>query len=155
MVAASGRYDEVVLLACNIDDMTGEALGFAMDALFAVGALDVWFTPIQMKKNRPGVTLSALVRPNDADAVRRWLLANTSTLGVRWTTMQREIAERESCAVATRWGEVRCKVKSLEGRVVSVKPEYDDCARLARAHDVPVTFVMEEARAAGIKAAMH
>jgi hypothetical protein len=140
--------DEVVVLECNLDDMTPEALGYAMERLLEAGALDAWFTPIQMKKNRPATLVSVLCRPADADLLRRLLLEHTTTLGVRYTVWQREIAERQSVTVETPWGSVRCKVKLLDGQRVGAKPEYDDCARLAREAGVPLQSVLDAARGA-------
>ena len=141
-------HDEVLLLECNLDDMTGEALGYALERVLAAGALDAWFTPIYMKKNRPASMLSVLCRPEDGPALRETLLRETSTLGVRWQPMRRLIAQRRSDQVRTPWGMVRRKLKILDGQVVSVKPEYEDCAQLAREHQVPFERVFEAARAA-------
>ena len=138
--------DQVALLECNIDDMTGEALGYALERLLDVGALDAWFTSIIMKKGRPGVMLSVLCRPEDAPALRQVMLRETTTLGVRWRLTEREIAERSTDTVETPWGPVRRKLKRLAGRIVSAKPEYEDCARLAREHDVPLQDVIDHAR---------
>lgn len=143
---ADASHDEVALLECNLDDMTGEALAYALERLLDAGALDAWFTPIYMKKGRPAVVLSVLCRPDDASALRRLMLRETTTLGVRWRTMAREIAGRDTDRVDTPWGPVRRKIKVLDGRVVSVKPEYEDCARLAREHDVPLQDVIARAR---------
>lgn len=138
--------DQVALLECNLDDMTGEALAYALDRLLEAGALDAWFTPIIMKKGRPAVVLSVLCRPDDAPALRQVMLRETTTLGVRWRLMEREIAERSTDCVDTPWGPVRRKLKRLAGRVVSVKPEFDDCARLAREHSVPLQVIIDAAR---------
>ncbi len=137
----------VELLECNLDDMTGEALGYALERLLEAGALEAWFTPIYMKKNRPGVLLSALCQVEDADSLAALLLRETSTLGVRRRIVERSVAERHILQVETAWGPVRCKVKLLEGAAVSVKPEHDDCARLARAHGVPLEAIVQAARA--------
>ncbi len=142
--------EQVLLLECNLDDTTGEALGYAMEQLLATGALDVWFTPIQMKKNRPGVILSVLCRPTDGPLLRQLMLQETTTLGVRWQTLHRQIAERRTDTVQTVWGTVRRKLKILQGRVVSVKPEYDDCARLAREHHVPLQDIVQAAQRAPV-----
>lgn len=143
-----GLHDEVVLLECNLDDMTGEALGFVMEKLMESGALDVWFTPIYMKKNRPGTMLSALCRSDDAPKLRACLLRETTTLGVRYRLLDREIAERRSDEVRTPWGKVRRKLKILDGCVVSIKPEYEDCACLAREHNISLEQVARAAREA-------
>jgi hypothetical protein len=139
-------YDEVALLECNLDDMTGEELGFVMERLLQEGALDVWFAPIYMKKNRPATLLSVLCKPDDAMRLRWWLLRETATLGVRWQSYRRQIADRRTVEVETTWGTVRCKLKIVDGQVVSVKPEFDDCARLAVEHGIPLREVSEATR---------
>lgn len=137
--------DEVVLLECHLDDATGEILGYALEQCLAAGALDVWFTPIQMKKNRPGVKFSLLATPDLVPALSDLLLRETSTLGVRYTVYQRRKAGRRTRRVKTPWGEVRLKEKILDGKVVARSPEYEDCARLARAAGVPLAEVYEAA----------
>jgi uncharacterized protein (TIGR00299 family) protein len=139
---------QIVQLACNVDDATGETLGYVMDRLLKAGALDVWFTPIQMKKNRPATQVSVLARPEDADALASLLLRETPTLGVRRQAFPRYCAERQMQKVETPWGSVRVKVKILEGKIVAASPEYDDCARLAAEAGVPLAEVMEAARQA-------
>jgi uncharacterized protein (TIGR00299 family) protein len=141
--------DKVVELACNLDDASGEILGYAMERLFAAGALDVWFQAIQMKKNRPGVQVSVLAEPQDADGLAAILLRETPTLGVRRQILARTRAAREMRQVMTPWGPVRVKVKILQGQVVSASPEYDDCARLAVQAGVPLERVMEAAQFSG------
>jgi uncharacterized protein (TIGR00299 family) protein len=145
---AAPAPDEVVLLACNVDDATGEVLGYTLEQLLAAGALDAWFTPVQMKKSRPGVQVSALARPEDAAALAQRLLRETPTLGVRHQPIRRIVAGRKVVEVETPWGRVRVKVKSLDGHPVAASPEYDDCARLAAAAGVPLAEVMEAARRA-------
>ena len=142
--------DATVLIECNIDDSTGEELGFAMERLFAAGALDAWFTPIQMKKNRPGVMLSVLARPSDSAALAAAVLRDTSTLGVRISPpLSRLVCDREMREVTTAWGVVRVKVKLLNGVALSAAPEYEDCARIAREHGIPLRQVMDAARKNG------
>jgi hypothetical protein len=148
MTEKPGTPAKVLLLECNLDDMTGEALGYALERMLESGALDAWYTPIYAKKNRPAVVLSVLVRPEDGDTMTRLLLAETSTLGIRTRVVERVICERESMVADTRWGAVTCKVKRLDGRVLSIKPEYDDCARIARQQAVPLDAVVHEARRA-------
>ena len=138
--------DQVVQLASNLDDTTGEALGYVMDRLLAAGALDVWFTPIQMKKNRPATQLSVLARPEDADGLANLLLSETPTLGVRRQVFSRDKARREIQEVDTPWGPVQVKIKSLQGDVVAASPEYNDCARLAVDAGIPLADVMQAAR---------
>jgi uncharacterized protein (TIGR00299 family) protein len=145
---AGGAGAQIVQLACNLDDATGETLGYVMDRLLAGGALDVWFTPIQMKKNRPATMVSVLAPPEDADALASLLLRETPTLGVRRQALPRYCAERQMLQVETPWGSVRIKLKILKGEIVAASPEYDDCARLATEAGVPLAEVMEAARQA-------
>jgi uncharacterized protein (TIGR00299 family) protein len=140
------RTDDVVQLSCNLDDATGEALGHVMHRLLSAGALDVWFTPIQMKKNRPATKLSLLAPTADADSFAALLLRETPTLGVRAQTFFRYKAEREMRQVDTPWGRVRVKAKLLGKETVALSPEYDDCVRLAEEARVTLAEVMEAAR---------
>jgi hypothetical protein len=140
--------DRVTLLACNLDDATGEALGYAMERLFDAGALDVWFTSAQMKKNRPGVVLSALVRPDRAEAMARLMLHETPTLGVRIQPIERIVAQRQLRSVETPWGQVQVKEKWLDGERHAISPEYEDCAAIAREQDVPLHRVLKIVREA-------
>ncbi len=135
--AAQWPQDEIVLLECNIDDSTGEALGYAQARLLEAGALDAWFTPIYMKKSRPAVLLSAIAAPDQASHLAAIMLRETSSLGVRRRHLGRYIAQRSTETVETPWGTVRVKVKRLGEEVLSGAPEYDDCARLARTAGVP------------------
>jgi uncharacterized protein (TIGR00299 family) protein len=137
--------DLVVELTCNLDDASGEILGYVMERLFAAGALDAWFTSIQMKKNRPGTQVSVLARPEDAAELAGVLLRETPTLGVRQQQLSRRKAEREMRTVETPWGPVRVKAKILEGEVVALSPEYDDCALLAEQEGIPLAKVMAAA----------
>jgi uncharacterized protein (TIGR00299 family) protein len=142
--------DEVVELACNLDDATAETLGYAMEQLLAAGALDVWFTPIQMKKNRPATMLSVLAQPQDAGNLATLILRETPSLGVRQQTIVRAIAERKMRSVQTPWGTVRTKLKVLGGQVVGVSPEYDDCARLAAEAGISLAEVVAAAHHANL-----
>ena len=141
----SRQQGEIVLLETNLDDATGQVLGHAQDRLFALGALDVWCAPIQMKKNRPGVILSALV-PHDLEAAAvDVILRETTTLGVRSRPIQRYVAERQSVAMDTNMGLVSVKVKFLEGVAVGVAPEFEDCRRIAIEIGVPFQEVYQRA----------
>ena len=144
-----GGRDQVTLLECNLDDITGETLGYAMERLFAAGALDVWFTPIQMKKGRPGVMLSVLVPPGRAATVAQVVLRETPTLGLRVLPIERMVVERHVREVETPWGKVRVKEKWLNGERAAASPEYEDCARIAREQAIPLHQVFEAARKAG------
>jgi hypothetical protein len=101
-----------------------------------------------MKKNRPAVTLSVLCRADDGPRFRDLLLRETSTLGVRWQVMERQIAQRRTESVDTPWGSVRCKIKILAGHTVGAKPEFQDCAELARRHSVPLRRIIGAAERA-------
>ncbi len=129
--------DRVVEIQTNLDDATPEELGFAMERLLEAGALDVAFSPLQMKKNRPGVLVRVLGRPADGQRLAELVLEHTSALGARVQSVERLVARRSERTVATPWGEVRVKVKHLGDREI-VAPEYEDCARLARAANVPL-----------------
>ncbi|MCU0494380.1 MAG: LarC family nickel insertion protein [Chloroflexaceae bacterium] len=138
----------MVELRCNLDDVTGETIAYAIERLLAAGALDAWAAPLTMKKGRPALQLACLARPADVEALARLILRETPTLGVRWQTMERLAADRATVEVATPWGQVRLKQKLLDGAVVASSPEYDDCAALARAHGVPLAEVYAAALAA-------
>jgi uncharacterized protein (DUF111 family) len=125
------QQDEVVVIEANLDDATPELLGYAMDRLLAAGALDVFFTPIQMKKNRPGTLLGVIAAPDGATALAELILRETTTLGVRMRRSPRLIARRRVETVETPFGEVRVKLKLLGEQAIPA-PEYEDCARLAR-----------------------
>ncbi|MCA1644086.1 MAG: nickel pincer cofactor biosynthesis protein LarC [Chloroflexi bacterium] len=140
------QRDLVVEIQTNLDDATPEELGFAMERLLDAGALDVAFSPLQMKKNRPGILVRVLARPEDGQRLAELVLEHTSALGVRVQTIERLIAQRSESTVATPWGDVRVKVKHLGEREL-VAPEYEDCARVARAAHVPLGLVYAAARA--------
>ena len=137
----SGYSAGTKLIETNIDDMSGEMLGYVQERLFEAGARDVWFTPIQMKKNRPATMLSIIVSADrEAEAVEI-LMRQTSTLGVRVRTLERVEAEREVVRVETSLGDVAVKIKRLNGSIVSVAPEYEDARLRALEHDLPLQDV--------------
>ncbi|HXG76888.1 MAG TPA: nickel pincer cofactor biosynthesis protein LarC [Gaiellaceae bacterium] len=137
-----------LLLETNLDDLPPELVPDAVERCFAAGALDVWTVPATMKKGRPGFVLSALCRPGAEGDVARALLEETTALGVRVTPVDRYELEREERTVEVAGGSVRVKVGLLEGRVVNVAPEHDDCAALARSTGRSVKSVWAEALAA-------
>lgn len=147
-IADVPQTGEVVLLETNLDDLSPELVPDAAARCFEAGALDVWTAPAQMKKGRPGLVLSALCRPLDERAVLLALLEETSALGVRVHRLGRYELERDEREVELEGGRVRVKVGRLDGRVVNVAPEHDDCAALARALGKPVKAVWAEALAA-------
>jgi uncharacterized protein (TIGR00299 family) protein len=138
----------VAVLACEIDDMNPQIFGVLMDRLLARGALEVFYQPVQMKKNRPGTLMTIVCRPEDRRALTDLVFAETTTIGVRHHEMARECLDRELVPVATPWGEVRIKVARQAGRVVNAQPEFDDVARLAGAHGVPIKDVHAQAQRA-------
>ena len=142
---SEGERETVTKLECNLDDMTGEDIGFAMEQLFAAGAHDVYTQPIGMKKSRPGILLSVICRTADADRMAETVMKYTTTLGIRRQDMSRYVLHRESGTVNTAYGEVR--VKRADGMgVQKEKAEYEDLAALAREHDVSLNAVREAVR---------
>ena len=121
----------LTLLETNIDDMSAELLGYVQERLFDLGALDVWFTPIQMKKNRPATMLSALVMSSQESLATDLVLRETTSLGVRVRPVTRHEAQRQLVNFESSFGTVSVKIKSIEGSKVSVAPEYDHCRQLA------------------------
>lgn len=150
VIAATGpRTEELVVLETNLDDMNPQHLEPLQERLFGDGALDVWLTPIVMKKGRPAVTVSILCEPADAEALTTTLVENSTTLGVRSSRVVRVAADRRRETVTTRWGEVRLKLRGWGGRVIDAAPEHDDCLRLARASGSPIREVWNEAHRMG------
>ena len=154
-VAESGSSDKqdpdkqnnVVLLETNLDDVPGMVLGYAQERLFDLGALDVWYTQVQMKKNRPGVILSALV-PQELEAEAcRLMMRETPTLGIRTRRVERYVADRISLPMETKFGVVSVKVKSLGGKPVGAAPEFEDCRRIALAQGLSFQEVYQQATA--------
>ncbi len=149
--AEAGPPAQVALLETNIDDMNPEFYGHVMARLFEAGALDVYLTPITMKKNRPATMLSVIARPADEAALADILLAETSTLGVRARTLRRYEAGRAVQMVSTPYGEVPVKLKLRDGKPVMAAPEYEACSRLAREHNVSLMRVYQAALEAGAR----
>jgi uncharacterized protein (TIGR00299 family) protein len=137
--------ESLVLLETNVDDNTAEINGYAMEKLLAAGALDVFFTPIQMKKNRPALLISVLCRPAETDALEMILFRETSTLGVRRQPVERRCLERTSDIVVTKYGSIRVKVARLPDGSTKRAPEYEDCKQAAQTHNVPLREVYEAA----------
>ena len=139
---AEGPNDTVTELKANIDDTSGEALGFAMERLLEAGALDVSYLPLQMKKNRPGVLLLCLCRTPDADRLAKEILACTGTFGVRRTDCVRYALEVRKETIETEFGSVGCKIGTGYG-LIKRKAEYEDAARAARKHNKTLETVMK------------
>jgi uncharacterized protein (TIGR00299 family) protein len=144
----SGGGGEVIVIETNLDDTPGELVPDAAARAFAAGALDVWTTPVQMKKGRPGVVLAALARPDDARAVAEAIVRETTALGVRMSRHERLELERRFRDVTVDGHSVRVKLGLLDGEVVNLAPEHDDCARAAAALGRPVKSVWAAALAA-------
>ena len=134
------------MLETNVDDMAPQVLGYVMDRAFQLGALDCYFTPIQMKKNRPGVLLSLLCRDGEREKLAEMLFAETTTLGIRSSEVGRRALEREIVRVETRYGPIDVKVARLNGHIVNVMPEYEQCRQSALNAQVPLRTVAEAAR---------
>ncbi len=140
--------DEVCLLETNLDDTTGEVIGYCIDRLWRCGALDVWTTAIQMKKNRPGVMLSVLARAEEVAAIEAILFRQTPTLGLRYRSARRHVLQRKAHKVTTPWGTVEGQVRRLPDGTTPFAPEYESCRQIASRHGVPLQEVYEAARKA-------
>lgn len=141
----------IVQIECEIDDMNPQLFGPLIDRLLAAGALDVFYTPVQMKKNRPGVLVTVLAQVDARETVSGLLFAETTTIGVRYQTMTRDVLDREVVTVETPLGAIRFKVASRRGRVLNAAPEFDDCTRLAAEKGLPLKEVHALALAAWMK----
>jgi uncharacterized protein (TIGR00299 family) protein len=135
----------VTVMACEIDDMNPQIFGALMDRLHAAGALEVFYQPVQMKKNRPGTLMTVVCRPADRRPLADLVFRETTTIGVRYHEMDRECLDRETVPVPTPWGEVRVKVARRGADVLNAQPEFDDVARLAAEHGVPIKDVHAQA----------
>ncbi|HKP85763.1 MAG TPA: nickel pincer cofactor biosynthesis protein LarC [Blastocatellia bacterium] len=142
---AKEDYESVTVIETNIDDMNPQAYGFVMEKAFALGALDVFLIPAQMKKARPGVLITVLCGKAAADSIIEMLLEETTTLGVRYYEAKRRVLDRAIETVETQYGSVRIKVARAGDRTIHFLPEYDDCARLALKTGTPVLEVQADA----------
>lgn len=138
----------VSVIEANVDDMSPQVYGYFVERALEAGALDVTCSPVQMKKNRPGLAISLMCAPEAADALAELLFRETTTIGVRIHEARRMCLEREIVAVETPYGTLRVKVARRAGKVVNVAPEYEDCRRLARKKSVPLKDVMLAAQVA-------
>jgi pyridinium-3,5-bisthiocarboxylic acid mononucleotide nickel chelatase len=143
--AASPSRERVSLMTFEIDDMNPQIYGVLIDMLLAAGAHDVYYTPVQMKKGRPGTLVTVLARPEQRAALSAVVFRETTTLGVRYHDEEREVLDREIVAVATPWGPVPVKVARLGGVVTNAAPEFEACLALARAHGVPIKDIQAAA----------
>ena len=140
-----GFDEEIAVIEANFDDMNPQIYGYFMEKALAAGALDVYTTPVQMKKNRPGTLLTLLCRPAETNALMSLVFAETTTLGARTYRAQRRTLPRETVKVQTRFGDVQVKLARVNGIIRHVAPEYEDCRKLATEKNVPLQQVISEA----------
>lgn len=147
--ADSGGRETIMQVETTVDDMQPQLWEAVMERLFEAGALDVYLTPVMMKKSRPGTVLTALCTPDKVTELSHVLFEESPTIGVRWTAYQRERLTREMATLTTAYGAITYKVSRLEGRVVTATPEFDEVRKIARAKGLPVREVLDLARAEG------
>ncbi len=140
--------ERLLMIETNIDDMSPQIFGYVMERALELGALDCYVTPVQMKKNRPGNLLSILCRPDDRDKFSEMLFAETTTLGIRSYEVERRALARESIRVETLYGAIDIKVARLNGAVMNIMPEYEQCRRAALDAKVALRTVEMAARSA-------
>jgi hypothetical protein len=140
-----GFNEEISVIEANLDDMNPQIYGYFQEKALAAGALDVYTTPVQMKKNRPGTLLTLLCKPQDANALMSLIFAETTTFGARTYTAHRRTLPRESVRVHTQFGDVRIKLSRVNGHIQHVAPEFEDCRKLAVEKNVPLQRVIAEA----------
>ena len=139
--AGVSQREAVIVLECQLDDMTGEALGYTLDRVLDQGALDVFFTPVSMKKSRPGILLTVLVKPEGASAVEELLLRETSTFGVRWSEWSRRVLSRRFEKVDTPYGQLTAKIGFDGSEIYKITPEYEEAKKAAIQNNIPLLEV--------------
>jgi uncharacterized protein (TIGR00299 family) protein len=142
---AAADSETIRVLEANLDDMNPQIYGYFLEKALAAGALDVFSTPVQMKKNRPGMLVTVLCKLEDESKFHEMFFAETTTLGVRSYAAERRVLARQWETVSTAFGEVRIKVARLNGHIRQASPEFEDCRKLAEAKNVPLQRVMDEA----------
>lgn len=142
--SAACREEDVVLFEATIDDMDGESWGHFLEIAFKEGALDVYFTPVQMKKCRPGVLVSVICHPSASERIAALIFQETTTLGIRRTTTRRLVLNREIRAVNTEFGEIRFKIGRYKGKDVNVCPEFEDVRRVSEETGLPLKIVKQK-----------
>ena len=135
---------KLVLLETNIDDTDGQILGYVHERLLEMGAKDVWFTSIYMKKNRPGVILSVIIPFGIENKAVDFIISETSTLGIRSSNVARYEAERNICTINTVYGKVNVKLKFKNNKIINISPEYEDCKKLALENDLPLKYIIDK-----------
>jgi uncharacterized protein (TIGR00299 family) protein len=147
---STSEKERVAVIETNIDDMNPQFYDYVMEKLFAMEVLEVFITPILMKKNRPGHLLTVICSSEKLPFVTKFLLRETTTLGLRWHEEERAKTDREILTLQTKYGKIRFKLARWEGKVVNLSPEYEDCKRLALEKRVPLKEVFEEAKRVAI-----
>jgi uncharacterized protein (TIGR00299 family) protein len=137
--------EDVLVLEANLDDMSPQVYGYFAERALEAGALDVFSIPVQMKKNRPGQLVTVLCKPADREKLSGLLFRETTTLGVRQSNVKRRTLQRETVTVETSLGSIRMKIARLNGHILNVAPEYEDCQKIAAARGVPLKQVLAEA----------
>jgi pyridinium-3,5-bisthiocarboxylic acid mononucleotide nickel chelatase len=140
-----GFDEEIAVIEANLDDMNPQIYGHFQERAFTQGALDVYTTPVQMKKNRPGTLLTVLCKPQDTQSLMDLIFAETTTIGARTYNAQRRVLPRETVTVTTTFGDVRMKLASVNGHIRQATPEFEDCRKLAVEKNVPLQTVISEA----------
>lgn len=135
--------EKLLILSCNIDDFNPQNYEYIMQKLLQNGALDVWLTPIYMKKSRSANTLSILIHPKDKDICLDIIFSETTTLGIREEIITRYSLEREFKTVDTPYGKVNCKIAKKGTQILNISAEYEDCKRLAQIHNVPLKRIQQ------------
>jgi uncharacterized protein (DUF111 family) len=138
----------VTVLETALDDLSPQVLAYVAETALAMGALDVMLTPVIMKKGRPGTLLTILCNPSDSPALERFILSETSTLGVRIRQDRRSCLDRSHTTVSTPYGDIRIKTGSLSGQMLNAAPEFEDCRAAAAKHRIPLKQVQQAAIAA-------
>ena len=136
--------DQMLKMEVNLDDISGEILGYLMDLLINAGANDVYYTPIFMKKNRPGILLQLLCSRENIDHMKQILFTETTTLGIRYYPLTVHRAERNFRKISTKWGAITIKEGIYDGQVIQSSPEYEECKKIARDQQIPLKKVYEE-----------
>jgi uncharacterized protein (TIGR00299 family) protein len=144
--APTSAKEKVIVVETNIDDMNPQIYDYVMERLLAMEVLEIFITPILMKKNRPGHLLTVICPSEKLPTVTKFLLRETTTLGLRWREEERAKAEREMVSLKTKYGRIRFKLARWEGKAINLSPEYEDCKRLATEKGIPLKEVFEEAR---------
>ncbi len=147
--SAAGK-EKVMVVETNIDDMNPQFYDYVMEKLLGMEALEVFLTPIVMKKNRPATLLTVICSAEKLSSVVNFLIRETTTLGLRWREEERNCADREILTLQTKYGKIRFKLARWEGKDVNLSPEYEDCKRLALSYNVSIKEVFEEAKRAGM-----